>query len=860
MKDNQDSRTNEHCSIKESTKVTIAEESIVTIGSNLYFNGAGLAGFQDFERKSLQWVYSVIRDGKLLKDKNQSHDSGQLESLVESFDKIAELAAQMEIARKNVETLKQTMDPHNAAVEVQRDLEKAKEKHARLKKLYTNAKKSLPVFCWSGTFESGQIPKNESLTKHSARVQIDLDGLGLEQAKKVRNLLGEDPHIEVVFRSPSRLGIKAAMLVPPCADDKEHKHAFQAAKKYVQQRYSLKIDESCNDVRRLCYFSNDPDLIFNEKAIPLNVEHWIGSNGDSCLKEIVSKKAGLSNTQQLSLPSTTNIESAQQFLERGLKQILSATEGNRHKTYRKVAYTCGGFVSAGHLPRAETLGKLVSTARKVRPEDPSDAERTVHECFAAGEKKPHSPVTENWHYLKTGPNEPQKLKANLHNVVMWLAVYNKQIWYDEFHHRTMTENKKGQHIEWDDELTLKLTRELQDYDPGWQSLSDVIVDKAVQTYAYEDKRNELTDHLDSLRWDGNSRLDTWLIDYCGVEDNAYTREAGKCWILAAVSRAFEPGTKFDHCLILKGGQGYYKSTLFNTIGGNWFCDLKEFRGKEAQEKLLGKWIIEFAEMSAVKKADNETIKSFITERADRFRPAYGKRAKDFPRTCVFGGSTNEDEFLSDSTGNRRFWPISLPKPIRINELQQGRDQLLAEAVNRFKAGEKFLLSSEAREIAELEQEQVFSVDPWEESISNYISTQLDQEFVTADQLLAHLQGPYENRFQVQTWHRMRVGKVLQHLGWKKIRVSTKNEQGKRGYAYRPGKNALVSPNLDRKEEEAKQGENFLVDNATPNGQILTNRHLRFAGASSPPGLTDQSKKFAYRDKKLSLEELGIIEI
>ena len=195
--------------------------------------------------------------------------------------------------------------------------------------------------------------------------------------------------------------------------------------------------------------------------------------------------------------------------------------------------------------------------------------------------------------------------------------------------------------------------------------------------------------------------------------------------------------------------------------GNWFCDLKEFRGKEA-EKLLGKWIM--VQRCLLLKS-RQKHQSFITEE-QTFRPAYGKRAKDFPRTCVFGGSTNEDEFLVTALGTADFGYQFQTN--QINELQQDRDQLLAEAVNRFKAGEKFLLSSEAQEIAELEQEQVFSVDPWEESISNYISTQLDQEFVTADQLLAHLQGPYENRFQVQTWHRMRVGKVLQHLGWKKI--------------------------------------------------------------------------------------------
>ena len=141
----------------------------------------------------------------------------------------------------------------------------------------------------------------------------------------------------------------------------------------------------------------------------------------------------------------------------------------------------------------------------------------------------------------------------------------------------MTINEKSHHVEWDDELTLKLTKEFQDLDDGWRDISDTLIDKAVQTYAYEDKRNELTDHLDSLIWDGVPRLDTWLIDYCNTEDNLYTREAGKCWLLAAVSRAYVPGTKFDHCLILQGKQGYFKSTVFSNIGGNLFCEMQSSR-------------------------------------------------------------------------------------------------------------------------------------------------------------------------------------------------------------------------------------------------------------------------------------------
>ena len=175
----------------------------------------------------------------------------------------------------------------------------------------------------------------------------------------------------------------------------------------------------------------------------------------------------------------------------------------------------------------------------------------------------------------------------------------------------------------------------------------------MQTYAYKDKRNELTDYLDFLQWDGVLPPDTWLY-YCNTEDNLYMREAGRCWLLAVVSRVYISATKFDPCLILQSKQGYFKSTILSIIGVNWCCELKKYRGKEAQEKLLGKWTVEFAEMSVLKKTDAEIIKNFIIERVDRFRPPYGKRAGNFPRIYVFGDSTNEEEFLSDITVNRPF--------------------------------------------------------------------------------------------------------------------------------------------------------------------------------------------------------------
>ena len=226
-----------------------------------------------------------------------------------------------------------------------------------------------------------------------------------------------------------------------------------------------------------------------------------------------------------------------------------------------------------------------------------------------------------------------------------------------------------------------------------------IVDQGVNLYAFSEERNELKEYLKSLEWDGQRRLDTWLIEYCGAGASAFVREAGRCWLIAAVARAFEPGTKFDHMLVLEGDQGIGKSTVFEILAGPWFDELGKFDGKDSAEKLAGVWIVEIAELAGLNKSDVETVKSFLTVRADRYRPPYGRRVEEHPRTCVFGGTTNADTYLNDSTGNRRFWPIKC-QHIAIEDLRRDRDQLLAEAVQHYQRGKSFLLSEQARKEAQ----------------------------------------------------------------------------------------------------------------------------------------------------------------
>lgn len=165
---------------------------------------------------------------------------------------------------------------------------------------------------------------------------------------------------------------------------------------------------------------------------------------------------------------------------------------------------------------------------------------------------------------------------------------------------------------------------------------------------------------------------------------------------AAVARIYNPGCKFDYMLTLRGRQGLGKSALIAKLGGKWFSDsFSTIQGKEAYEQVLGVWIMEVGELAGMRKAEAETIKLYISKQSDRFRPAYGRRTQEFPRQCIFIGTTNESEFLRDTTGNRRFWVVDTPKePIRDlwKELTPATVSMVwAEACGIYRAGEELFL-------------------------------------------------------------------------------------------------------------------------------------------------------------------------
>jgi predicted P-loop ATPase len=223
---------------------------------------------------------------------------------------------------------------------------------------------------------------------------------------------------------------------------------------------------------------------------------------------------------------------------------------------------------------------------------------------------------------------------------------------------------------------------------------------ALEANSFHPVRDYLNAAADA--YDGKARIKTLLPKYMGTETSIYTHQAMMVWMTAAVARIFNPGCKFDMVLTLVGPQESHKSTFFAALAGEWFSDtFTTFRGQTAFESLMGNWIVEMGELSAMNRTTIEVAKGFIASQRDNFRPAYGHTVESFPRQCVFGATTNIDAFLSDETGNRRFLPVVVNReaaelsPFDLIDNPGDVQQLWGEAVKAYRAGGKLYLTGEA---------------------------------------------------------------------------------------------------------------------------------------------------------------------
>lgn len=336
--------------------------------------------------------------------------------------------------------------------------------------------------------------------------------------------------------------------------------------------------------------------------------------------------------------------------------------------------------------------------------------------------------------------------------------------FNEFTRRRMvlkpipgTKTGGGRNLE-DDDTTAVLTWFNRN---GFPRATATVAVAAVHAVARRQSFDPLKDFLTGLVWDGAKRLDSWLTSYCGAEASDYTREVGRRWLISAVARGLKPGVKADHMLVLEGEQGARKSSALATLAGEeWFSDaLPPMNTKDASSYLRGKWIVEVAELEAMRR-EMDAVKAFISRQVESYRPAYGREEVDEPRRCIFAGTTNKDAWLRDETGGRRFWPVKVGH-IDLDAIKANRAQLWAEAVAAYRAGERHWLEGEAEAEARVQQSTRMAEDPWAEVIE--AETQGCNE-ITIRELLGKL-GLLAS--EQERKHSDRVASLLRRAGWQR---------------------------------------------------------------------------------------------
>ena len=308
------------------------------------------------------------------------------------------------------------------------------------------------------------------------------------------------------------------------------------------------------------------------------------------------------------------------------------------------------------------------------------------------------------------------------------------------------------------------------------------IDETVTVVAHTNLFHPIKDYLNSLVWDRKPRLDNWLFDYLGAEgETEYVQAVGRKTLCGAVARVFHAGCTFQYMLILEGKQGSGKSSTCEILASKkYFSDnLGDITNKDIIEVTRGKWIIEVSELAAMSRSGANEMKDFVSKTQDTHRKAFARKAQTVPRQYIMIGTTNDEEYLKDPTGGRRFWPVRVGQT-KFKELERDRDQLFAEALHVYNMGEKLFLDDQGvKSMAEAEQFDRQVVDEIESKIMKVLAEEGLLEEIDFDKFYTAFcfkHGAKDLDYALQN----RCKKTFIRLGFKKTR---KRVEGARAYVW-----------------------------------------------------------------------------
>jgi putative DNA primase/helicase len=379
-----------------------------------------------------------------------------------------------------------------------------------------------------------------------------------------------------------------------------------------------------------------------------------------------------------------------------------------------------------------------------------------------------------WSELNLETNQgglPFPTLANASQILQIHPMLKGKIWFDTFQQK-IWHSLKGVKKEWTDANTADLTVFIQ------QSLklnkfNLGLVSEAIGHAARINSQNSLTDYLSGLQWDGTARLDEWLSDSLGVERSPYSIAVANNWPISMVARAFNPGTQADHMPVLEGKMGRGKSSFLSILGGEWYDAITTAIGdKDFVQALQGVWLVEIPDMAGFGRREHSLIISTITIRKDRYRASYGRYVEDHQRGCILSATSETDDYLAVGNGRRRFWPLRC-QSIDLDVLHAQRDQIFAEAVMKYRAGEKWFQMPEGTE-----DEQTARIEPdlWAERALNYAAHLIESFGASTQQITSELilkeaiEMPMKDQGQKE---KNRIAQIMRTEGWVQLRNASK---------------------------------------------------------------------------------------
>jgi hypothetical protein len=447
--------------------------------------------------------------------------------------------------------------------------------------------------------------------------------------------------------------------------------------------------------------------------------------------------------------------------------------------------TCGANI-AGDSKVPDRVTEVRTTYARHDSEPTSGAKRLIEMLGKVGALIVNT-IRDSWGVSAawvTGGEKGKIVANSQENIRRALKLLEIQVCEDKFANRFLIQQGEFPKHQLDDSTMDRLWLEIEKR-YGFRPTRDYF-DVVVNDTARKAPFHPVRDYLNSLKWDGVKRLDGWLHTYGKAADNPYTQAVGAILLIAAVRRVMTDspaGVKFDELLVLESPQGWNKSTALRTLcpKDEWFSDDLPLNvdAKQLIERTAGKWIIEAAELSGMRKSQAEQLKATLSRQVDGpVRLAYARRAIEIPRQFVVVGTTNAQSYLKDTTGNRRFWPVKVER-FDIEKLAEDRDQLWAEAAEREAQNESIRLPVTLYSIAGTQQERRRSEDPWEPLIQQHMdnlpTTSVGQR-VLPQRLWEIVEIPTAQQTE---FHQERINGIMQRLGFRRcsIREGTKVTKG-----------------------------------------------------------------------------------